>query len=82
MEISKKISKLFIKSDFAIKNSIKKINSSDDLFDLGMDSISFVMFLVTLENEFNITFDMEELDFDKISTLDHIVEICEKKIKE
>lgn len=82
MEISKIINKLFIKSDFAIKNSIKKITNSEDIFALGMDSISFVMFLVTLENEFNITFDMEELDFDKISSLDNIIELCKNKRKE
>lgn len=81
MEISKKVNNLFIKSDFAIKNSIKKISNSENIFDLGLDSISFVMFLVTLEKEFNITFDMEELDFDKISTLEQIIEVCENKRK-
>lgn len=75
----KVIKKILLKSDFAKGQSIKKIDEAENLFDCGMDSISFVSFLVALENKFNITFEIEELYYENLNTLNKIAKACEKK---
>ncbi|MBP3325575.1 MAG: hypothetical protein J6L77_04040 [Coprococcus sp.] len=53
-----------------------------DFRDSGVNSIEFVKILVNLENEFNIEFDDEMLDIEKMPTLDALCEMLEKLIEE
>ena len=71
------VKKLFLKSDFAQKLHIKKIEESDNLFEKGMDSLFFVSFLVTLEKKFNITFEIDDFYFENLNTLKKIIDACE-----
>lgn len=72
------VKKLFLKSDFAHKQHIKKIEEFDNLFDMGMDSLFFVSFLVTLEKKFNITFEIDDLYYENLNTLKKITVACER----
>jgi acyl carrier protein len=48
----------------------------------GIDSVSYVEMIVTLEKEYNFTFDDEFLNPDRYSTFNDIMEYCLKKIGE
>ncbi len=71
------VKKLFLKSDFAHKQHIKKIEEFDNLFDMGMDSLFFISFLVTLEKKFNITFEIDDFYYENMNTLKKIADACE-----
>ena len=53
-----------------MKNKIKKI----------IEDISFIRVISEIENEFNINFDDEDLDIDKIDSINKISMIIEKKL--
>ena len=74
-----------------MKNKIKKIiedicgkqdfNFNTSLsMDLSLDSLSFIRVISEIENEFNINFDDEDLDIDKIDSINKISKIIEKKL--
>lgn len=74
-----------------MKNKIKKIiedicgkqdfNFNTSLsMDLSLDSLSFIRVISEIENEFNINFDDEDLDIDKIDSINKISMIIEKKL--
>lgn len=65
-EIEKKVSEL------AIENAIE-INN-DGVF-LDFDSFSFVSFLVSMEDEFEITFPDTSLNFANMNTVDTVVKM-------
>ncbi|KST91465.1 hypothetical protein KF134_1239 [Lactococcus lactis subsp. lactis] len=62
--ISDRIVQQIIKnSQMSLKET--DITSNGDLIDdLGLDSFSMVQLVVSLENEFNIEFELDELDFE------------------
>ncbi len=56
---------------------------NDGLDEAGVDSITFVMIVVELENEFGIEFDDEQLLMEGFSTIesvvDYVMDICGKE---
>lgn len=55
-----------------IKNNLYK--------DLGLDSLSFVKLLLSIENLYSITFDIMEIEF--CLEVDFLIALTEKKVKE
>lgn len=53
-----------------------------DFRDSGVNSIEFIKMLVNIEKEFEIEFDDEMLDIEKMSTLDKLCAVLEKMIEE
>lgn len=70
-----------------IINIFEETEIVDDLFlinlveDLGMDSLTYIELIVSLEDEFNIEFSMDELDIEKLKTIDSIAKIVEELLK-
>lgn len=73
--------------DKKIKNILNKYNpfnitiksASDLVTDLGMDSLSFIMFLDEVESVFNIAFEINEIS--KCLKLNSLIKLVESKIK-
>ncbi len=62
-------------------NATKKIEADDDLFETGIVHSLFAMQLILfIEKEFDIEIDDEELDFEKIKTINDIVDLVSKKL--
>lgn len=64
--------------EFAI--DLNKIEDSSLLSDFGMDSIYFVLFVVQLEEGFEIEFDDEYLDMGQFSTFGDVVNYIYRKL--
>lgn len=54
-----------------LENPIEKVNSGDNLFLLGMDSLDCVKVIVALENKFDFEFEDEDLaeNFQSINSI-------------
>ena len=79
-EIRKKL-KLILQDvieEFAI--DLSKIEDSSILSDFGMNSIYFVLFVIQIEEGFEIEFEDEYLDRDPFSTFGDIVNYIYQKI--
>lgn len=61
-------------------SGVDEIGSDDDLLTLGLNSISFIKIVVTIENSFNITFDDEDLLFHNFNTLNKLTSYIQKKV--
>lgn len=57
-----------------------EINLDDRFEEVGINSISFIKFIVELEKEFRFKFEYEELDVNKYETLRDIVLFIKGKI--
>lgn len=63
------------------RENISYVNMSDNLFDnLGFDSIKFINLITEIESEFNIIFEDDELDLEKIDTLEKILALVDSKL--
>lgn len=51
---------------------INEISDQDDLFKLGMDSVSCIKLIVAIESEFGFAFDDEDLNMDNVKTINSI----------
>lgn len=55
----------------------EKINLIDDY---GFDSVNLVQLVVSIEDEFGIEFEDDDLEMDKISKYTELIKIIEKKL--
>lgn len=67
------------------KININTLDPDDDLQQMGMDSISFIRVIVTIEEEFEVEFPDDYLIIDNMNTLNKIIDIvmmlqCEDSI--
>ena len=60
----------------------EKITEESALQELSIDSLSFIEFLVRIEETFNIEFEAEELDMSGWETVGDILKEVERKIHE
>jgi len=74
MDVSKVIK---IVASFSIIDE-SDISEGDTLSSIGIDSLKSVELIIAFENEFNITFDISDLDPSKLQTVGSIVELVEK----
>ena len=56
------------------------ICTSDNLKDLGLDSLSFVTLIVELEAAFNIKFDDEKMLMTEFLTINNVIEYVDFKV--
>ena len=64
---------------------ISPTNIKDDhilIDDLGYDSISFITMIMMIEEEYNFTFDDENINTDVMRTVKNIAEYISSKIEE
>lgn len=63
-----------------IGKDVSEINDDSNIIeDLGADSLDIVQMLITMESEFNITFDEDEVG--ELRTVKDIAKFVEKKAK-
>lgn len=68
---------------FSEKMDITVPADDTHLFEEGyLDSLGFVKMLSLLEEEFNMTISMEELDFENFKTIGQITEFVNRRINE
>ena len=77
MSIENKIVQLL--SDFQIQLS-QEGYSSQEGSSLELDSIAFIKFIVLLEDEFGIHFDVEKIDVENFKTIQDLAAYVEDKI--
>lgn len=71
MDIREKVIKMiaFNSEDNNVEDYLR---NNDNITGLGINSISFIKLVVYLENEFNIEFDDDALDFSKFTSLNEL----------
>ena len=80
--IRKLLSSLAEKENYYLSESFEKVGIDEDLTNIGINSISFIKMIVTIESEFGIEIDDENLDVGKISTLRKVIEIIDSALKQ
>ena len=60
--------------------NIDNISVDTVLSELGMNSLSYINWTVNIEREFNFEFDVQYLDFSKVSNFKQMTEIILKHI--
>jgi acyl carrier protein len=48
--------------------------------DLGFDSLDIVTLVISIESEFNISFDIDELEFESVIHFGKLLEIVQSKV--
>lgn len=69
-----------IKANIDLEDSIEEIKLDDDLLLLGINSLSFVKIVVALENEFNMEFNEDDLDYELFRNADALINYIKSKI--
>lgn len=65
------------------EQQINDITKNTDLItDLGYDSLKVIQLLSEIEEAFQIEFDINEIDIDKIRSMQMLKELVEKKVSE
>lgn len=59
--------------------SIEEIDPETNLEEYGMDSFAYIKLVIALENEFQVEFEDEALDFKNLSTLKSIASYIAEK---
>lgn len=66
-----------------VKNyCVGEIDEDTDLYERGLNSLNSIEFLVDIEDEFDITFEEDELQIQNVKTIKSFVEVINAKIKE
>ena len=60
---------------------VKSLSTDENLSGLGLDSLSFIKFIVLIEEEFDFTFNDSDILFDKFSSIYNITEMVKKYIR-
>jgi len=70
----------FIQRNLPVANKTVTLGDDDDIFELGYVNSLFAMQLVLfVEREFAITVESEEMEVSNFNTVNHIVELIERK---
>lgn len=57
----------------------REITGKTDISSLGINSLNFLRIIVEFEENFDVEFDDNELNFDYFSTIDSIIALIESK---
>lgn len=69
-----------VKENESLKN---EINDATDLInDLGLDSLQMINFLLRLEDEFDIEFDFDNLDYSQMLSFGKLNKYIEKQVNQ
>lgn len=69
----------FAEENKTAENAKQLLLKTNDLSTMNLNSISFVKLLVELENECNMEFEDEFLDYNKFKSLDSICQYIERR---
>jgi len=64
------------------KDLFNNIKKNDPLGSLGLNSLKAIQVIVKLEDTYGVSFEDEDLFFDKINTLEKIINTLGKYVKE
>ena len=67
-----------IKTNIDLEDPSEEIGLEDDLLLLGINSISFVKIVVALEDEFDMEFDDEDLDYSLFRNANILIDYIKK----
>lgn len=75
MSIRKEVMQIITKAiDMPITDMHKQLNQN-----LGLDSLSFILLLLAIEDRFSITFDISEME--SCLDINQLIELIEEKVK-
>jgi acyl carrier protein len=77
METTEEKVRLILNEICKINSSTKNLKLDDDIFEVGVDSISFIKVVLKLEEEFNVKFEDDNLDYNKFRTIKQLVDYLE-----
>ncbi len=76
------ILKQILRSHRIVAGDGEALNEQARFEDLRMDSISMLELITAVEEEFDITFDLDELNIDALTTIGSFVALIDKKVTE
>lgn len=80
MELKNRIIELIVKSGiFEVDNIGIILRNTDDLQEVGINSLNFIKLIVAIENEFEIEFEDDDLDHTRFKTLTAICNYIESR---
>lgn len=60
---------------------VKNISEDENLNRIGIDSINFIEIIISLEDEYNIAFEDEELLLENLNTVNKLYKIISDKVE-
>ena len=80
MEIEKQIREI-LKDDAELIKPVEKIELDESLLSLGIDSISIIKVILSIEEKFSFTFSDEDLTVDNFINIERIIGYVRDKIQ-
>jgi len=68
----------FIVNDIGIVNARKIMKDNDDLDLLGLNSLASIRLIVLIESHYNMEFEEEDMEADRLSSLRELCDFIEK----
>lgn len=62
------------------EETLEQLKENDDLTELEINSILFIKIIIDIENQFNIEFDDEALDYSKFVSMDNLIHYVQGKL--
>jgi acyl carrier protein len=62
------------------EETLEQLKENDDLTELEINSILFIKIIIGIENQFNIEFDDEALDYSKFVSMESLVHYVQEKL--
>jgi len=81
MELVERIEKIITDVLKIEPGTIKEISRDDTLNRIGVDSVNFIEIVISLEDEFNITFEDEELLLQNLNTINKLKNVITQKLE-
>lgn len=78
--IKNRVVKILKRNVELINFDTEKISIETNLFQLGLNSVTFIKLIVDLEREFDIEFEETYLDYDKFTDILSIIEYIQTKL--
>lgn len=82
MELRSKLLEIIVSGNlFELDNVEDILKETDDLTEVGLNSLSFIKLIVEIENGFGIEFEDEDLDHSRFMTLTSLCDYIEFKLQ-
>ncbi|MBC8545183.1 phosphopantetheine-binding protein [Bianquea renquensis] len=62
------------------EETLEQLKENDDLTELEINSILFIKIIIGIENQFNIEFDDEALDYSKFVSMENLIYYVQEKL--
>lgn len=72
------LSGLFEEATIEKNIDVKNVQPDDDLKSFGINSVTYVKFIILIEEEFDIEFEIEDISFKEHNTFRKIIEIIKE----